>query len=751
MPSPSAIAWLSLLTARIVIGGRQPATHIYRLRTHADPRRARDRTDPCGRGAGGAHRRHRRRTTVSSGRRGRTRFSAAGGRDRLVGECGNGLLERRAGRATWSTQGREPTGSSSSTTALGTACAAAPARTSSTPTWSIALRRTASSSAAGCRAIRTRARRPSTSREVEPDSLTFGRTTVATFQVGRRFSGAADNIGFAVSSDNGSTWRSGLLPGLTRVSVPDRPERAGERSGRRVRRRQSRLADRDARARGPDHAPDRQPLDGRVHVERAGHGDRGHLAERNHLRQELDRMRQRRRPAPIAATATSSTPTRSGPTGSRRSPRSTEESRGRRRSGVPVTDAVGAFPVIRPSGELVVVYLWSGNRLGSSVSTDGALSFGPPSVIAELRFGRPAGFASSHFLRPTSILPDASGSRGTTAASAPDAPRTASSSRRRSTDARGPRRPGDDGTRRVPPGNRDPPDDRAGGDRLPRRSHGRNRRRAGRVAAGSARRRFATPRRLSAQTMRPEWSPNTVSGRMLADYLSVHYAGDRPLAVWILASEPVGQSLRQAVYATKVLAQSPIGCQTVFSSRNASISHGLCASADERTTRLTFSAASFSSSAVVPSAPVTSIALTSMCPASQGASSSRKPGEDVDRTAGKVGRRERLGQLDRRQRVGLGRNRDDRVAADEGRKDAGDEAAERGLRRSEDGDDTGGLRHGEVEVRAGDRVRAPEHLRQLVGPPRVPDDAVDRRVDLLRPEQTRSRSEARASIISASR
>ncbi len=40
--------------------------------------------------------------------------------------------------------------------------------------------------------------------------------------------------------------------------------------------------------------------------------------------------------------------------------------------------------------------------------------------------------------------------------------------------------------------------------------------------------------------MRPEWSPNTVSGRMLADYLSVHYAGDRPLAVWILASEPVG-------------------------------------------------------------------------------------------------------------------------------------------------------------------------------------------------------------------
>ena len=70
------------------------------------------------------------------------------------------------------------------------------------------------------------------------------------------------------------------------------------------------------------------------------------------------------------------------------------------------------------------------------------------------------------------------------------------------------------------------------------------------VAAGQAAR-FLTPRRLSAETMRPEWMPDTVSGRMLADYLSVHYAGDRPLAAWVLASEPVGQSLRQAVYATR--------------------------------------------------------------------------------------------------------------------------------------------------------------------------------------------------------
>jgi hypothetical protein len=38
---------------------------------------------------------------------------------------------------------------------------------------------------------------------------------------------------------------------------------------------------------------------------------------------------------------------------------------------------------------------------------------------------------------------------------------------------------------------------------------------------------------------------------MLADYISVHYAGTRPLVLWILASPPAGAELRQAVYATR--------------------------------------------------------------------------------------------------------------------------------------------------------------------------------------------------------
>ena len=59
--------------------------------------------------------------------------------------------------------------------------------------------------------------------EVEPDSFTFGRTTVATFQVGRRFDGAATNIGYAVTKNDARTWAGGLLPGLTIASRPAGP------------------------------------------------------------------------------------------------------------------------------------------------------------------------------------------------------------------------------------------------------------------------------------------------------------------------------------------------------------------------------------------------------------------------------------------------------------------------------------------------------------------------------------------------
>ena len=105
----------------------------------------------------------------------------------------------------------------------------------------IRSRRRQRRSAGRCRP-RLRARRPaalarpvhdaptrSTRRRSSPTASRSARTTVATFQVGRRFDGAATNVGWAVTTNDGASWRSGLLPGLTTASRPPGPnERASD-------------------------------------------------------------------------------------------------------------------------------------------------------------------------------------------------------------------------------------------------------------------------------------------------------------------------------------------------------------------------------------------------------------------------------------------------------------------------------------------------------------------------------------------
>jgi len=51
--------------------------------------------------------------------------------------------------------------------------------------------------------------------EVEPDTFAFNSTIVSAFQVGRIFGGGGADIGFATSTDGGTTWSSGFLPGIT--------------------------------------------------------------------------------------------------------------------------------------------------------------------------------------------------------------------------------------------------------------------------------------------------------------------------------------------------------------------------------------------------------------------------------------------------------------------------------------------------------------------------------------------------------
>jgi hypothetical protein len=68
--------------------------------------------------------------------------------------------------------------------------------------------------------------------EVEPDVFGSGSTLVAAFQKGR-FSGqgghgGASDIGWATSTDNGSTWSHGSLPGITTIEGSGPYDRASD-------------------------------------------------------------------------------------------------------------------------------------------------------------------------------------------------------------------------------------------------------------------------------------------------------------------------------------------------------------------------------------------------------------------------------------------------------------------------------------------------------------------------------------------
>ena len=53
---------------------------------------------------------------------------------------------------------------------------------------------------------------------VEPDTYSFGSTIVAAAQSGRFFDGGASGVGFATSSNNGGSWTTGVLPGVTKFA-----------------------------------------------------------------------------------------------------------------------------------------------------------------------------------------------------------------------------------------------------------------------------------------------------------------------------------------------------------------------------------------------------------------------------------------------------------------------------------------------------------------------------------------------------
>jgi RTX calcium-binding nonapeptide repeat (4 copies) len=385
--------------------------------------------------------------------------------------------------------------------------------------------------------------------QVEPDSLTVGRTTVATFQVGRRFGGGADNIGFAVSTDDGRTWTSGLLPSLTQASRPVGPnDRASDPViafdaanrvwliGTLV------LAEQTTRltvSRSTDGFTWSAPVTAAEGFSSSGIAfDKNWIACDNAPASPFrgrcyiaytDALRQDR----LAVVSS----TDAGLTWSAPTP-------------LPVPDAVGAFPVLRPGGELVVVYLQEGRRIGASVSPDGATTFGPPALVSEVQVRR-ARRLRFFPLPSADVAPD--GRVWVTWHDCRFSEGCSANSVVVSTSADGriwtpPAAVTSGRNAMLPAVGIHPVSGRAAFLYHVVRPAGVD---VELVEVGPDRRRLAPPRRLSAQTMKLEWMANTTSGRMLADYVSVHYAGARPLAVWVLASQPEGSNLRQAVYATR--------------------------------------------------------------------------------------------------------------------------------------------------------------------------------------------------------
>jgi hypothetical protein len=386
--------------------------------------------------------------------------------------------------------------------------------------------------------------------EVEPDSLTVGRTTVATFQVGRRFSGAATNVGFAVSADDGGTWRSGLLPGLTLASRPAGPNHWASDpvvafdatnqvwliatlalEGQTTRLTVSRSTD-GATWGNPVVAA--EATAGGISFDKewiaCDNGSSSAFKGRCYLAY-TDTLRGDSLGVIFSADG--------GLTWSAA-------------THVPVTDAVGAFPVIRANGDVVVPFLWAGRRIGSSLSTDGGATFGAPVLVADVSVRRARGLRffplPSADADPTGRVwvtwhdcrfSDGCETNSAVVATSADSGRTWST----------PAAVTSGRNAMLPAIGIHPTSGKvAVAYHVVRPGGGID---VELVEVGPDRRRLTPPRRLSAQTMQPEWLPDTTSGRMLADYISVHYSGARPLVVWVLASEPVGSTFRQAIYATR--------------------------------------------------------------------------------------------------------------------------------------------------------------------------------------------------------
>ena len=402
--------------------------------------------------------------------------------------------------------------------------------------------------------------------EVEPDAFAVGSKIVATFQVGRFFGGAAGAIGFSTSTNAGRTWRPGLLPGLPQAGAASDPVVAYDAlhgrwlvatlvpdvSG------QSAVAV-NASADGFAWEPpvtavsyprslttgtalDKQwltcdngkssPFGGRCYL---AYTDIAHDADPNH-------------PGSHIAVQSSSD--------------------GGRTWSAPVLLTVnadivspGVQPVVRPNGELVLVFFEDG-RAEAVRSNDGGVTFAERESISSPVFHRRP-IASNRlrvFSLPTATV-DATGAVYVAWLDCRFRPQCASDDIVWSRSSA----PGSwTVARRVPLGPLNSrtqfvlPDLAVAGSRLALTYYAVSTADCTEatclldvylVTSKTRGARWAKPRRLNPRRMRLTWLARTTSGRMVGDYMATVFAGTRVVSVHVQARPPQGGRFNEATYA----------------------------------------------------------------------------------------------------------------------------------------------------------------------------------------------------------
>lgn len=406
--------------------------------------------------------------------------------------------------------------------------------------------------------------------QVEPHAAAAGSTVVSVFQVGRYFDGGAAAIGFATSRDDGRTWRSGLLPSLTSATAPpgtanratDTAVAYDDLHGRWLAESLT-LSDRSTAvvvSASIDGLTWEPPVTVVTHP-RPGRGEESTSLDKSWIACDDGAASPFHGRCYVAYTDFTGPGTSIG-VQSTTDGGVTWSAPTRVRVAV---DVPGVQPVVRPNGQLVLVFLNGPRRVEAVRSDDGGVSFGEHEVISRL--------ASFHRRNNANLLrvfplPAAAVDGGGTVyvawsdcrfrrrCGANDIVLAHSTASGWTTPRRVPAADAGTNPNHVIPGLAVDPATSGSRARLALTFY--TLRAAGcaparcrldvRLATSSTGGVRWNVRRLDSVAMRLAWLPRTSSGRMVGDYVSSVFAGGRAIGVFALAKRPRGDRLDEAIH-----------------------------------------------------------------------------------------------------------------------------------------------------------------------------------------------------------